>query len=113
MPFVFATAARGLEKCVVALTKPDVPKRAYTVRLGFSALPGDKRGQRVFDVKINGETVLTSFDIMKEAGRADRAVWKEFEVTLGQYFTLEMVPKSGTLSVDRMPLINGLQVVRR
>jgi hypothetical protein len=113
VPFVFATAVRGLKQCVVQLTKPGAPKQAYTVRLGFAALPGDKPGQRVFDVKINGKTVLTSFDIMKEARRADRAVWKEFNVTLGQSLTVEMVPKSDKLSVDGLPLINGLQVLRR
>jgi len=111
-PFVFATAVRGLKQCVVQLTKPGAPERAYTVRLGFSPLPGDKPGQRVFDVKINGKQVLTSFDIMKETGKADRAVWKEFEVTLGDYLTLEMAPKPGTLSGDRLPLINGLVVLR-
>ena len=112
-PFVFATAVRGLKKCVVQLTKPDAPKRAYTVRLGFAALPGDKLRQRKFDVRINGKKVLTSFDIMKEAGKTDRAVWKEFNVTLGEHLTLEMFPTSAKRSVDRMPLINAIQVLRQ
>ncbi len=111
--FVFATAVRGLKTCVVQLTELKAPKRAYTVRLGFAALPGDKKGQRVFDVKINGKKVLAGFDIMKAAGKADRAVWKAFKVTLGAHLTLEMVPKSRTSSADELPLINALQVLRR
>ena len=113
VPFVFDGLAHGLKRFFVPVVTPADGKGVFTVRLGFAALPGDKLGQRVFDVKINGKKVLTSFDIMKEARRPDRAVWKEFNVTLGQSLTVEMVPKFDKLSVDGLPLINGLQVLRR
>ena len=48
----------------------------FRVRLGFSALPGDQPGQRVFDVLLNGKTVLQDFDILSESGQPDSAVWK-------------------------------------
>ncbi|MCH8922647.1 MAG: PQQ-binding-like beta-propeller repeat protein, partial [Planctomycetes bacterium] len=68
--FVFATALQGLKSCLVPVTKPDGPKGRYRVRLGFAALPGDKPQQRVFDVKLNGKTVLANFHAAREAGKA-------------------------------------------
>ena len=109
VPFVFATARRGLAKC----TMPIGGGGKFKVRLGFSALPGDKPGRRVFDVKLNGETVLSNFDIVKETGRADRAVWKDFTLSLGKDLTLELVAKSANPTPDTMPLINALQVLRQ
>ena len=42
-------------------------KAKYTVRLGFTPLPGDQVGSRVFDVKLQGKTVLENFDVAKAA----------------------------------------------
>jgi len=111
VPFVFATAARGLQKCVIPLAESG--SAAYKVRLGFSALPGDKPRQRVFDVKLDGKTILANFDIVKETGAADRALWKTFDVSAGKDLTIELVAKSGTPTPARMPLISGVVVVLR
>jgi len=112
VPFVFATALRGLKRCVVPVTTHRDGEGIYTVRLGFSALPGDKQGQRVSDVRLNGKTVLRDFDIIKEAGTPDRAVWKEFELLLDSDLVIDLVTKSHRPSVDEMPLISGLVVLR-
>ena len=86
---------------------------AYKVRLGFSALPGDKPQQRVFDVKLDGKTVLANFDIVKETGAADRALWKDFDVSAGKDLTIELVAKSPTATPAQMPLISGVVVLRK
>ena len=111
-PFVFASAIRGLQSCVLPVNKPG-EKGPYIVRLGFAALPGDKPGQRVFDVKLNGKVVLKGFDIIKEAGKVDSALWKEFEVSLGEKLTIELVARSDKPAAVAMPLINGVQVLRK
>ncbi len=111
-PFVFASAIRGLKSCVLPVNKPG-GTGTFKVWLGFAALPGDKPGQRVFDVKLNGKVVLDDFDIMKEAGAADRAVWKDFTLTLGKDLTVELVAKSDRPAAAQMPLINGVQVLRQ
>jgi len=111
VPFVFATALRGLRKCTVPLAESGTAR--YTVRLGFSAMPGDKPGQRLFDVKLDDQVVLRDFDIVRETGASDRAVWKEFAVSAGKALTIELVPKVDQPTPEQMPLISGLQVERR
>ncbi len=51
---------------------------AYTVRLHFAETYWSKTGQRTFNVSINGQAVLTSFDIVAAAGAANTAVVKQF-----------------------------------
>jgi len=113
VPFVFASALRGMKQCVIPVTKLGEAPQNYTVRLGFAALPGDVVGQRVFDVKLDGEVVLKDFDIVKEAGKTDRAVWKEFTRTAKENLTLELVAKNEKPTAEQMPLINGIVVLRK
>ncbi|MFP6872631.1 MAG: PQQ-binding-like beta-propeller repeat protein [Verrucomicrobiales bacterium] len=110
-PFVFASAFRGLKHWSLPINIEGQTGN-YTVRLGFAALPGDQPGQRVFDVKLNGKMVLKKFDIMKEAGKADRAVWKEFKMSIGENLTVELVASSDKPDKAHMPLLNGIQVLK-
>ncbi len=112
VPFVFATAARGLKRCIIPVTTSADGVGVFKVKLGFAALPGDKPGRRVFDVKLNGKTVLKDFDVVKEAGRPDVAVWKDFVLDLDGDLVLDLVARSDKPTAEQMPLINGL-VIRR
>jgi len=112
-PFVFASTIRGLKRCVLPVNAPDSGSAVYKVKLGFSALPGDKPGSRVFDVKLDGKVVLKDFDIIKETGKADRAVWREFTLSLGKDLTIELVANSDKPTVASMPLINGVVMLRQ
>jgi hypothetical protein len=53
----------------------------YTVRLHFAELYQTATGKRVFNVAINGTTVLSNFDIYATAGGNYRAVLREFTAT--------------------------------
>lgn len=113
VPFVFATAQIGLKKAVLPIAAKDGSGGGrFLVRLGFVALPGEQPGQRVFDVKLNGRTVLENFDPAKEAGRPDLAIWKEFPLDLADALTLELAAKSGA-ELANLPTISGLQVLRQ
>lgn len=57
------------------------PSNAYTARLHFSEAYFKAKGQRVFNVKINGVQVLTGFDIYQAAGGANIAIAKSFTTT--------------------------------
>jgi hypothetical protein len=57
-----------------------VPNGTYTVVLKFAELFFGGVGQRIFDVKINGQVVLANFDIIAAAGRDNRAVDRQFTV---------------------------------
>ena len=54
---------------------------AYTVRLHFAELYQTATGKRVFNVGINGTTVLSNFDIYATAGTNYKAVVREFAAT--------------------------------
>ncbi len=109
-PSVFATAKRGLKRCILPVTTPADGKGVYTVRLGFSAPPGDEPGQRVFDVRLNGRTVLRDFDIVTEAGKCNRAVWKELMLSLDGDLIVDLVAKEKEPSLDQMPLLCAVEV---
>jgi len=111
-PFVFATAVQGLKSCTLPVTKPGGGKGRYRVRLGFAALPGDVPKQRVFDIRLNGQTVLSNFDIVQEAGKPDSAVWKDFVLDIDGDLTLTLVAKTANPNAKQMPLISGMQILR-
>ncbi|GAI55449.1 unnamed protein product, partial [marine sediment metagenome] len=80
-PWLFTSGCQGMLRCEVPLIDDAAGQKpaVYTVRLGFNALPGDHAGRRVFDIKLQDKVVLQSFDILETAGKANRAVVKEFK----------------------------------
>ena len=88
-----------------------VPNGTYTVRLHFAEiLPGVKRGQRVFDVAVNGRPV-GGIDVTRDAGGRKRALVKTVD---------GVVVKDGTLAIDfsntgggEPPIINAIEVLPR
>ncbi|HVU67092.1 MAG TPA: discoidin domain-containing protein, partial [Ktedonobacteraceae bacterium] len=53
----------------------------YTVRLHFAETYWTQTGKRVFNVSINGQQVLSNFDILAAAGGANKAVVKQVSGT--------------------------------
>ena len=56
-----------------------IPNTPYIVRLDFAEIYWDAPNQRLFNVLINGDPVLTSFDIFAKAGGKDNAISRQFE----------------------------------
>jgi hypothetical protein len=114
IPFVFTSAGLGLKQSVIPLlNKDDGKSGVFSVRLGFAAPPGDVAGQRVFAIKLQGKTVLEGFDIVKEAGGPDKAVWKEFKhIESDGDLTLELVASKTEPAVNELPLVNGISILR-
>jgi hypothetical protein len=54
---------------------------SYTVRLHFAEFYWSNAGQRVFNVSINGNQVLTNFDIIAAAGAKNKAIIEQFNTT--------------------------------
>ena len=83
------------------------PGQTYTVRLQVAETFWDKRGARVFDVAINGQQVLTDFDIFQAAGgKMNTAVEKTFSTVADPQGNLTI---NFTVSVDAAQ-INGIEV---
>jgi malectin (di-glucose binding ER protein)/glycosyl hydrolase family 26 len=59
-----------------------VPNGTYTVDLKFAEVWWTAAGKRVFNVGINGQQVLTNFDILAQAGGANRATDKTFTTSV-------------------------------
>ena len=59
------------------------PGGLYNILLDFSENKATAAGQRVFNVSINGQPVLTNFDIFAEAGGTFIALQKSFNATAG------------------------------
>ncbi len=57
------------------------PGNQYTVRLHFAELYQTATGARLFNVAINGSTVLSNFDIYATTGARYKAVIREFTAT--------------------------------
>ncbi|MBA4389246.1 MAG: hypothetical protein C0404_14830, partial [Verrucomicrobia bacterium] len=88
---VYLDAARGWG----AQNKP------HTVRLYFAEMQGKTAGQRVFDVKMQGQMALPAFDIASQAGGAYRQVVKEFSnVMIKDNLELEFVPSAGEAAIS-------------
>jgi hypothetical protein len=86
-----------------------IPNRssAQTVTLYFAETFLSGAGQRLFNVSINGTTVLTSFDIFAAAGGANRAITRSFTTTANASGQVVIQFVSGTQN----PKVNGITVV--
>ncbi|MHC4244100.1 MAG: malectin domain-containing carbohydrate-binding protein, partial [Planctomycetota bacterium] len=114
-PWLFTSGCQGMKRCEIPLTDDADGQKAamYTVRLGFKALPEDKEGRRVFDIKLQNKVVLENFDILKISGRINRAVIKEFKgVRAEDVIVLELLPQSANPQMNQAPIINFIEVIR-
>jgi hypothetical protein len=86
----------------------DVPvaNGAYTVRLHFAELNKTAAGQRVFDVKLEGTEVLSRFDVRAQAGAIDRAIVREFPVTITDgRVTLDFIRRVENAKVSAIEIV--------
>lgn len=82
-----------------------VPNGTYTVNLKFAEIWFTQKGQRVFNASINGQQVLSNFDIIAAAGTAYRAIDKPstVNVTTGQ-IVIQFT------SVIENPKVNAIEI---
>jgi len=94
----------------VPLAKDARRERAYTVRLHFAEPDRLPPGKRVFDVAVQGRTVLKDFDISKEAGGPGRALVKEVRgVKVRKELTVTLRPAAAC--PDAVPVLCGVEIV--
>lgn len=90
------------------------PGGTYKVRLHFAEIYYSSTGQRVFNVSVNGTTVLTNFDKVAAAGSANKAIVRDFAATAngsGQ-IVLRFFPGT-TPGIDHNPTVSGIEVLTR
>jgi hypothetical protein len=82
------------------------PAGTYSVTLKFAEPVWSAAGKRVFNVTINGTTVLSKFDIFAAAGAEFKAIDETFTVTSSGTITIKFTAGSAG-----NPLVNAIQVV--
>jgi regulation of enolase protein 1 (concanavalin A-like superfamily) len=84
-----------------------VPLRTYHVRLHFAEIFFSSSGQRAFNVQINGQQVLTDFDIVSSAGGANNAIAENFLADSDASGRIVVQFLTGTANV---PKLSGIEV---
>ena len=112
-PWLYASGCLGLSSCVLPLVGEGEEPGRYTLRLHFVDTDNDAAGQRVFNVKLQGRTVLKNFDIVRDAGGPNVAVVKEFRgIRVKDGLTIELIAKARNPSRTQLPLVNAIEAVR-
>lgn len=111
--WVYASGYRGLSRCILPLVTPADGSAIYTVRLGFAETDGAQPGQRVFDIKLQGNTVEKDMDVVARAGGPNRSLIREYKgVRVDGNLTLELVPKTAKPDSKQLPALCFLEVSR-
>jgi hypothetical protein len=106
-PWKSASGAKGLRSLTLSLGEPTDPAATYTVRLHFVEPDGLPAGQRVFDVAVNGKTVLRGLDVSAEAGGPNRVLMKEIRgVKLGREVKVTLTAAKNSAP----PVLCGVEV---
>lgn len=108
--WVGASAGVGIENITVPLRQDPGPAGSApghcTVRLYFAEHADARPGDRVFDIRVQGDVVLRGLDVVVAAGGKDRVLVREFAgIAFTTALEVGLVPRAG------QPLICGLEVV--
>jgi len=108
-----ASGCVGLLRCDVPLADgPSAKPVRYLLRLGFAAPKGDAPGRRVFNVKVQGKTVLTRLDVAKQASAPGATLVKEIRVQADRKLSVELVPLASEITRDNAPILNFMEIIR-
>ena len=85
-----------------------IPPGAYVVTLKFAEVYVTGPGQRLFNVAIEGQSVLSEFDIYASAGGASAAVDRTFSVTIGSaaHLRIDFTPGSA-----QNPKVDAIEII--
>jgi hypothetical protein len=105
LTWVAASGCEGMESLIVTTSKTK-GDRKYKVRLYFMEPQAVEKGQRVFDVLLQGKTVLEKFDIVGQSKATDTMLIREFDT----------VVTDGRLQVNLkshvgMSLLSGIEII--
>jgi hypothetical protein len=89
----------------------DVPNGRYEVELRFAEIFFDEPGERIFDVWIEGQTLLDDFDVVDQAEGAFRALIRTFTVELDDEQLNVRFARDWVDGVEN-PIINALRVTK-
>ena len=104
-PWVLSSGARGLSKCEIPLLGKNDAEAKYNIRLHFAELDSAKPGERVFDVKLQGNVEASGLDVAKEAGDKTGLVREFKDISVTDNLVVELVSKS-----KKPAIISGIEI---
>jgi outer membrane protein assembly factor BamB len=110
-PWLFTSWAQGLKSLTVPLLGPADGPAQYDVKLYFAELAPALPGSCVFDVKLQGKTVLSRLDVGAKPGTA--MVREIRDVAVTESLLVELSPCAPNPSAAQMPVLSALEVLRR
>jgi len=89
------------------------PNKAYSVRLHFTEdyPPDFAIGKRIFNIALNGTTVLSNFDIFATAGAKNKAILECFSQVADSFGKITVTLTATAASVDLNAKIDGVEVL--
>lgn len=110
-PWIYTSGYQHDKPLRFRLTADGAPAASYTIRLHFAEPEDIAAGERVFSVRLQGETVLEDFDIIQAVSGARRALVKQFSgVEVAGELIIQLVASSD--SGVRPPILCGFQALR-
>ncbi len=110
--WIYTSGGRGMERMSIPLLGEDDPPALYTVRLHFAEPEELAAGQRVFNVTIQGQPVLSDFDVVAAAGGPNRALVREFQGIRVEDKRLEIRFAPTPMSELQLPILSGVEVIK-
>jgi hypothetical protein len=107
-PWVYTSGSTGVTRCELPLLGQDDPAASYSVTLHFAETADVPRDKRLFDIKLQGQSLAENVDIVKEAGGSHRALARSFRnISVTGNLMIELVGRS-----DLPPILCGIEVRR-
>ena len=111
--WITSSGARGLTRCSLPLLGKDDKPAVYQLRLCFSKGENDKSSQRVFDVQVQGQTMLENVDAAAEAEVGEVKIIREIkDIEVTDSLVIDLIPKTKTPSGFELPILSAIEVVR-
>ncbi|MGE3778693.1 MAG: PQQ-binding-like beta-propeller repeat protein, partial [Pirellulaceae bacterium] len=108
VPWLLSSQARGLLRCELPLVGKQDLAATYKVKLYFAELDANRKaGERVFDVRLQGQAVAAGLDVVRDAGGVRRQLKREFAgIPVTDNLVVELVPVAGE------PILSAIEVER-
>lgn len=111
--WVLSSTASGIREVVIPCidkAKGENPA-TYTIRLHFAELDETiKPGDRIFDVIVQGKTVLENYDIAAKTKQSNTAIVETIDnITVTDNLTIQL----NTDGESTTPVLNGLEVIQK
>lgn len=106
--YVAASALNGVQEITVTLSEETMNNSIYTVKLYFAEIEKANAASRIFDVEVQGDKVLTNFNISKEVNGINKLNVKTIEGVLIQD---KLSIKLSAANNEILPLLSGIELI--